>query len=148
MIGSVGRRARMAELGRIARDAMGGFLAFLLLAVAMGGEASHAAPFTAIAPPAAASSAADQVVAIGFHADAPAASGVASGVRRDGTIAGRGTVPASAYALLALVFSAVVAFNLAFLRHLVRVYAAPSLGQWGREIASDRARQDSARRLY
>lgn len=105
------RRARMAELGRIARDVAAGFVAFLLLAVAMGGEASHAAPYTAAAQ------------------------------------AG-GTGPASAYALLALVFSAVVAFNLAFLRHLVRVYTSPSRGAWRREIGSDRGRQGAPPPLY
>lgn len=104
-----GRRARMAEIGRIARDAAGGFLAFLLLAVAMGGAASHAAPFSAAA---------------------------------------RGTALAPAYFLLALVFSAVVAFSLAFMRHLVRVHGAHSRGPWRRDVGSDGARQAAHPRLY
>jgi hypothetical protein len=36
--------------------------------------------------------------------------------------------------ILGLVFSAMVAFNLAFLRHLRRVYASPRQGAWRRGV--------------
>ncbi len=38
----------------------------------------------------------------------------------------------TALALLAVVFSSLVAFNLAFYRHLRRVYASPRRGAWRR----------------
>lgn len=38
----------------------------------------------------------------------------------------------TAIIILAAAFSAIVAFNLWFLRHLGRVYASPRLGAWGR----------------
>ncbi|MEW5963953.1 MAG: hypothetical protein AB1749_10375 [Pseudomonadota bacterium] len=123
------RRATIAELGRIARDATGGFLAFLLLAVAIGGETSHAAPFAGAARPEAATLASDRIAVFGVRPDfGMTAARHDAGPLDAGRPLARGAGTASAFALLALVFSAVVAFNLAFLRHLVRVYASPRRG--------------------
>jgi hypothetical protein len=123
------RRATIAELGRIARDATGGFLAFLLLAVAIGGAKSHAAPFSEAVRPAAGALASDTIAARGIRPELGAKAGQRGGAALD-TVrpTARATGTTSAFALLALVFSAVVAFNLAFLRHLVRVYASPRRG--------------------
>jgi hypothetical protein len=48
----------------------------------------------------------------------------------------RHTPRPTAFALLAGIFSALVAFNLAFLRHLRREYASPRRGAWRRDLGS------------
>lgn len=133
-------RAQAREIRRVVRDAIVAFLAFTILGGSIGGESSQAAHLGAIpAPPATMEGKSGSVVGAAplLHRGGVAIGPLPAPARAEvhGPLF-RGTDWRTAFYLLAAVFSAVVAFNLAFVRHLARVYASPRRGAWrGGEVS-------------
>jgi hypothetical protein len=116
-------------IARTAFDAAAGLVVFFLIALLAGASAGSADGLARFGNP------------LPLSADGPAPAEAAppvqtapplppSGVSKLLAGPGRGT----AFYLLAAVFSALVAFNLAFFRHLRRVYAAPPTREDGRRV--------------
>jgi len=125
---SIGSRQMPArEIRLIARDAVAAFVVLTVVASSIGGETSHAAPtgtFAREAPAGAARSNAsaplfEPAAAVGHRVSEPPYAEMHQPLFQ-------GTSRRTALFLLAAVFSAVVAFNLAFLRHLARVHSVSS----------------------
>ena len=132
MASSQSRRAIAREVRRIAVDALAAFALFVLLAGALGSEASHAAQPAgpALQEAATTPTPARWAVTTSSHIDSiwPAPALASSPPPRPPhahTAEGR-----SALYVLAALFSAVVAFTLATMRHLARVYVSPRRGTW------------------
>jgi hypothetical protein len=113
-------------IARTAFDAGAGLAVFLLVALVAGAGVGNADVSSRASAPYAVGTISADMPAQGSAAaqpelaDAPAPTSGTSFVETN-----RGT----AFFVLAAVFSALVAFNLAFFRHLRRVYAAPSVGK-------------------
>jgi hypothetical protein len=136
----------MAKIGalravlRIAADALIGLVLFVAFAFAVGAYESHSTATHRLGGILSMSSSASDLLKFSLD-DSPliAAAVVATAVPVPHTATATGlrsTTRDTAYMLLAGIFSALVAFNLAFFRHLRREYASPRRGAWRRGSGS------------
>ncbi|MGZ5823318.1 MAG: hypothetical protein ACXWJ2_05185 [Hyphomicrobium sp.] len=114
---------------RTVADALFGLVLFLAFAFAVGAYESHSPATHRLGGILSMSSSAGDLLKFSLD-DSPliAAAVVATAVPvpHSATVSGlRSTTRDTAYVLLAVIFSALVAFNLAFFRHLRREYASP-----------------------
>lgn len=114
---------------RIAADSLIGLVLFVVFAFAVGAYESHSTATHRLGGILAVSASAGELLKYSLD-DSPliAAAVVATAVPvpHSGTISRLHNTPRdTAYLLLAVIFSALVAFNLAFFRHLRREYASP-----------------------
>ncbi len=125
---------------RTAADVLVGLVLFVAFAVAVAALESHSSATHRLGGILAVSSSAGDLLKLSLD-DSPliAAAVVATAVPvpQSAAVSGlRNTPRDTAYVLLAGIFSALVAFNLAFFRHLRREYASPRRGAWRRGSGS------------
>lgn len=114
---------------RIARDGAFALAAFLAVAAAVGWSATPARPMGATDVLAASANSADLVRADHFATSTAAAVRTALPMPQlDAGGVMQQIGPSQGVIILGLAFTAIIAFNLAFLRHLRRVYASPRQG--------------------
>ena len=118
---------------RIGRDAAVAFLAFALVAATINSSDTPAPP------PRAADVLVESIDTAGLSQGTDTAGAMAAAVRAMIPVPGNASASVAtapdrglAIIMLAAVFSAAIAFNLAFLRHLGRVYASPRRAGGGR----------------
>jgi site-specific recombinase len=119
---------------RTAADALIGLVLFLAFAFAIGAYERTSVVTHRLGDILAASSSAGDLLKFSLD-DSPvivaAVVATAVPVPQSGAVSGlRHTTRQTAFVLLAGIFSALVAFNLAFFRHLRREYASPRRGAW------------------